>query len=126
MLTGLKVSPLARKCVFYKPEHNAKGGSHELNFDGLKMQKWNIPMDRTQRVDEKNGVICLVMFTARVIVMKMSKMAHFLHFLLIPVVFFISLSSEGYLTSKYINHTIFWKNSTRSFRCSYIFCTSCG
>ena len=35
MLTGLKVSFLACKCVFYRPEHNAKGGSH----DSLKMQK---------------------------------------------------------------------------------------
>ena len=50
-------------CAFYRQEHNAKGESHELNFDGLQMQKWNIPMDRAQRVDEKNGVICLVMFT---------------------------------------------------------------
>ena len=33
---------------------------------------------RTQRVDEKNGVICLViMSTSRVIVVKMSKTAHF-------------------------------------------------
>ena len=26
MLTGFKVSPSACKCVFYRPEHNAKGG----------------------------------------------------------------------------------------------------
>ena len=25
MLTGFKVSPLGSKCVFYRPEHNAKG-----------------------------------------------------------------------------------------------------
>ena len=126
MLTGLKVSSLACKYVFYRPEYNAKGGSHELNFDGLKMQKWNIPMDRAQRVDEKNGVICLVMFTPGFIVIKMSKMAHFLYFLLITVVCLIFLPSKGYLTSKYINHTIFWKNSIRSFRCSYIFCPNCS
>ena len=52
------------------------------------MQKRNIPMDRAQRVDEENGVICLVIFSPRVIVIKMSKMAHFLYFLLITVVFF--------------------------------------
>ena len=41
-------------------------------------------MDEAQRVDEKNGVICLVvMFTPRVMVIKMSKIAHFLYFLLI-------------------------------------------
>ena len=40
----------------------------EFNFEVLEMQKWNIPTDRTQRVDEKNGVIiCLViMLTPRV------------------------------------------------------------
>ena len=32
----------------------------ELNFEGLKMQKWIIPTDRGQIVDEKNGVIFLV------------------------------------------------------------------
>ena len=40
------------------------------------MQKVNITMDRVQKGDEKNGVICLViMFNSRVIVIKMSKMA---------------------------------------------------
>ena len=39
------------------------------------MKKWNIPTDRDQKVDEKNGVICLViMFTSRVMVIKMPKM----------------------------------------------------
>ena len=37
------------------------------------MQKWNIATDRAQRVDEKNGVICLVMFTPRLTVIKMPK-----------------------------------------------------
>ena len=45
MLTGLKVSSLACKCVFYSPEHNGrpyrghKEDPMELNFDGLEMQK---------------------------------------------------------------------------------------
>ena len=40
-------------------------------------------MDRTQRVGEKNGIICLfIMFTTRVIVIKMLKLADFLYFLL--------------------------------------------
>ena len=40
-------------------------------------------MNRAQRVDTKNGVICLViLLTSRVMVIKMSKMAHFLYFLL--------------------------------------------
>ena len=41
--------------------------------------------DRAQRVDEKNGIIYLaIMFTPRVMVVKMSKMAHFSYFLLMP------------------------------------------
>ena len=60
-----------------------RGDPVELNFEGLEMQKWNKPTDRTQRVDDKNGAICLgIMFTSRVIVIKMSKMANFLYFLL--------------------------------------------
>ena len=43
-----KVSLLACKCLFYRPEHNAKGEPHSLE-----MEKWNIPTDRAQRVDEK-------------------------------------------------------------------------
>ena len=40
-------------------------------------------MDKTQRVDQKNGVIFLViMFNARVMIIKMSKTAQFLYFLL--------------------------------------------
>ena len=32
MLTGLKVLSLASKFVFYRPEHNAKGRPHGLEF----------------------------------------------------------------------------------------------
>ena len=40
-------------------------------------------MDRAQRVDKKNGIICVViMLSPRVMVIKMLKMAHFLDFLL--------------------------------------------
>ena len=57
----------------------------ELKFEGLKMQKLNTQMDRAQRVNEKNGDICLViMFTPQVMVIKMSKMVHFLYFLQMP------------------------------------------
>ena len=60
-----------------------KGDPIEVNFEGLEIQKWNIPTDRVQRVDEKNVIICLViMFTYGVMVIKMSKMGHFLYFLL--------------------------------------------
>ena len=41
MLTGLKVSYLTFKCVFYRPELNAKAGAHGIEF----CKPWNIPMD---------------------------------------------------------------------------------
>ena len=38
-----------------------RGVTVELNLNkGLEMQKWNILTDRNQGVDEKNGVIFLV------------------------------------------------------------------
>ena len=37
MVADLKIGSLTFKYVFYRPEHNAKGGSHELNNEGLKM-----------------------------------------------------------------------------------------
>ena len=53
----------------------------KLNFEDLEMKKWNITTSRAQRVDEKNGVICLViMFTPAVIVIKLSKMVNFFIF----------------------------------------------
>ena len=48
-----------------------KGDPIEVNFEGLEMQKWNIPTDRVLRVDKKNVIICLViMFTYGVMVIK--------------------------------------------------------
>ena len=56
-----------------------KGHLMELNFEGLERQK----PTGTQRVDERNTVICLfIMLTSRVAVFEMSKMTHFLYFLL--------------------------------------------
>ena len=53
----------------------------ELNFKVPEIQRYNILTDRTQRIDEKNRVICLViMFTPRVMIIKLSKMAHFFVF----------------------------------------------
>ena len=51
MLTDLKVSSLVCKCVFNRREHNAN--PVELNFEGLEMQKSNVPTKRAQRVKEK-------------------------------------------------------------------------
>ena len=65
--------------VFYRPEWT-KGGSHDNDF-------WGFPNSelfqtfRSEKVDEKNGVICLVfMFFSWVIVLKLSKKVHFLQF----------------------------------------------
>ena len=42
-----------------------------------------MPIGRAQRVGQKNGVTCLlIMFTPRVMVTKLSKIAHFLYFVL--------------------------------------------
>ena len=49
----------------------------EFNVKVLAMQIWNVPTDRAQRLDEKNGVISLfIKFTPRVTVIKMSKTTH--------------------------------------------------
>ena len=55
----------------------------KLNFEGLEMRRWNIPTDKAQEVDDKNGVIfylsCLLPLSRSV-----SEIAYFLHFLLMP------------------------------------------
>ena len=38
MLTGLKMSSLACKCIFSRSEHNTKGDPMELNFEGREIQ----------------------------------------------------------------------------------------
>ena len=51
MSTGLKVSSLASKYIFYRPEHKANGGPLKLNFEVLGVGRWDEPSDRAQRVD---------------------------------------------------------------------------
>ena len=46
------------------------------------MQKENISTYRAQRVDGKNDFICLIMFTPKVMVIRMSKITHLMYFLL--------------------------------------------
>ena len=79
------MSSLTCKLVFYRPKHNEKEDTVDLNFKFPEMQKWNIPKDRAQRVETKVGVICLdILFTAGVMVIKMSKMAN-LYFLVMTI-----------------------------------------
>ena len=55
----------------------------DLNFEDLEMQKRNVSTDKAQRVYEKDGVICLITrFIPRIMVIKMTEMAHILDFLL--------------------------------------------
>ena len=70
--------------VYFTDQNIIQSGKPmELNFEGLEMQKWNIPTDRAQKVDKENGVICLVTrFTPGVVVIKMAKIAHFFYFLM--------------------------------------------
>ena len=72
---------VCRKCHLwhvnvYFTNHNLmqRRDPMELNFEGLKMQKINIPTNRAQKVDGKNKVICLaVIFTPKVMVIKCHK-----------------------------------------------------
>ena len=63
MLTGLKVSCLLRKYVFYRPELTEKSGHHGIEILSFWNAKINESMYRAQRVDERNGVTCLVIVT---------------------------------------------------------------
>ena len=95
MLTGLKVLSLVAsdlrsqtkgsrfesgcvfksRCVFYRPELTGKWGPHGTEIKFFEIQNRNVSADRAQRVHEKNGVMCLVMFIPRIMVIKMSRMA---------------------------------------------------
>ena len=80
MLTGLKVSSLTCTCILQTRTKYKWVTPWNWILKVLKCRnEIYIPTDRTRRVDEKNGVICLViMFTHRVMVITMSKMALFL------------------------------------------------
>ena len=59
-----------------------RGGHHmKMNFEYFQIQKWMLQTIRAEKVDEKNGIICLVsMFTSWVMVLKPSKKVHFFQF----------------------------------------------
>ena len=51
----------------------------KMNFDNLQIQNWISQTVRAQKVDEKNGVISLVLFfTSGVMVHKLPKIVHIL------------------------------------------------
>ena len=58
-----------------------RGDHMKMNFEYFQIQKWILQTVRSEKVDEKNGVICLVsMFPSWVMVLKLSKKVHFLQF----------------------------------------------
>ena len=58
-----------------------RGDHIKMNFEYFQIQKWILQNVRSEKLDEKNGVICLVfMFLSSVMVLKLSKKVHFLQF----------------------------------------------
>ena len=56
-----------------------RGDPVRMNFDNFQIQKWMSQTVRAQKVDEKNGAICLVsFFPSWVMVLKLPKIEHFL------------------------------------------------
>ena len=77
MLIGLKVSSLVLKCVFCRRELTGKlVPPHETES----LSFWNAKMYRAERVDGKNDAIHLVMFSPKVMVIRIWKMTHFMYF----------------------------------------------
>ena len=53
----------------------------KMNFEYFQIQKWILQTVRSEKVDEQNGVICLVsMFPSWVMVLHLSKKVNFLQF----------------------------------------------
>ena len=71
MLTAMKVSSLAPRCVFYRTTLTGKWGPYGTE---IKFLKFKTEMHQRKGLKEyMRGVICLVMFTPRVMVIKCQK-----------------------------------------------------
>ena len=58
-----------------------RGDHMKINFEYFQIQKLMLQAVRTEKVNEKNGMICLVsMLPTWVMVLKLSKKVHFLQF----------------------------------------------
>ena len=80
----------------------------KMNFEYFQIQKWMLQTVRAEKVDEKNGVMCLVfMFPFRVMVFKLSKKVHFCNLEL------TSVRNRSLLKQL---HIYIWKVSLRTFR----------
>ena len=55
----------------------------KMNFKYFKIQKWMLQAGRAEKVEEKNGVICVVlMFPSWVMILKLAKKVFFFNFVL--------------------------------------------
>ena len=67
--------------LFYRPEWTKGGTTWKWMLSIFQIQKWILQTVRAEKVDEKNGLICVVsMFSFRVMVLKLSKKVYFLQF----------------------------------------------
>ena len=96
----------------------------------------NVTNSYSEKVDEKNGVICLVSVSPSwVMIYKLSKKVHFLQFCAdlskksrsVKAIYIYASESSHYILSETVSHsiisnTIFWMCVTRPFRCIYINC----
>ena len=141
-----------------------RGDHIKMNFEYFQIQKWILQTVRSEKVNEKNGVICLIsMFPSCVMVLKLSTKVHFLQFCAdlskksmsikaiyiyasgrsrhtlsengivyydfllnfcwVSIFFDILIANISWTVARTpINHTIFWKNVVRTFRCIYTYC----
>ena len=85
----VRISSFWRKIeVFYRPDWtdamNLKMNlKKKMNFKYFQIKKWMLQAGRAEKVNEKNGVICVVfMFPSWVMILKLSKKVHFFNFVL--------------------------------------------
>ena len=68
------------KFRYFADQNGRKEDPMKMNFANFEIQKWISQTVRAQKVDEKNGVICLISFILSwVMALKLSKIVHFLH-----------------------------------------------
>ena len=75
-------------------------------------------MGRTQRVDDKNGLIYLVTFSPAFMVIKMSQIAHFLYFLLMTTKKPVTVWAK-YLSASEKSHLAILENAMYCWVLSY-------
>ena len=67
------------KFRYFADQNGRKEDPMKMNFGNFQIQKWISQTVRAQKVDEKNGVICLIsFFLSWFMVLKLPKIVHFL------------------------------------------------